>query len=316
MDIFTDLASIPGDFGPSAITIGKFDGIHLGHRHMIERLSREAERDSLTATVLTFDRNPLSLLSPEHCPVALISNAKKLELLDASGVAAAVMLTFDKHLSEWPAVDFVTRVLVDALQARLIYVGEDFRFGKGGTGEVSLLKELGAQHGFEVREFAIVERAGRRVSSTWIRELLLAGDVAGAASLLGRPATVRGVVVPGARRGRELGFPTANLDSDPEGFIPADGVYAAWAVEGGERFPAAVSIGNNPTFVGVPPKQVEAHLLDVEIDLYGKTLELEFIDRIRGMEKFDGIDALVARIRTDVEGARRILQPSSATAAE
>ena len=316
MGVFTDLGGIPRDFGPSAVTIGKFDGVHVGHRHMIDELLREAKDEALVPTVLTFDRNPLSLLTPKLCPVALLSNARKLELLEATGVAATVMLTFDKTFSELSAEDFVSRVLVDALHARLIYVGGGFRFGSGGLGTVELLGELGLRYGFAVHEFAVEEREGRRVSSTWIRELLLDGDVAGASSLLGRTATLRGVVVPGARRGRELGFPTANLDTNLEGVIPADGVYAAWAVVDGERFPAAVSIGNNPTFVGVPPKQVEAHLLDVEIDLYGKTLELEFIDRIRGMEKFDGIDALVARISTDVEDARRILQHSSTMAAE
>ena len=312
MDVFTDPESIPDDFGPSAVTIGKFDGVHVGHHHMIDELLREAKVQTLVPAVLTFDRNPLSLLLPDVCPVALLSNTKKLEILQATGVAATLMLTFDKAFSELSAEDFVRHLLVDTLHAKLVFVGGDFRFGNGGTGTISLLRELGRRHDFEVREFAVEERDGRRVSSTWIRELLLGGDVAEAANLMGRAATVRGVVVPGARRGRELGFPTANLDTNLEGVIPADGVYAAFAIVNGDRYPAAVSIGNNPTFTGVPPKQVEAHLLDTDIDLYGKTLELEFVERIRGMEKFDGIEALIARMTTDVDQARRLLNPASA----
>ena len=247
MDVFTDPDALPNDFGPSAVTIGKFDGVHVGHRHLIDELLREAKGGALVPTVLTFDRNPLSLLSPDACPVALLSNARKLELLDAEGVQATLMLTFDKTVSELSAEAFVSRVLVDALNARLIYVGGDFHFGKGGVGNVALLREFGLRHGFTVREFAVEEHEGRRVSSTWIRELLAAGDIAGASSLLGRASTLRGVVVPGARRGRELGFPTANLDTDLEGVIPADGVYAAFAIVDGNRFPAAVSIGSSTT---------------------------------------------------------------------
>lgn len=312
MQFFTSIDQVPAEFGPSAVTIGKFDGVHTGHLRMIEQLLSDAAAHSLVPTVLTFDRNPLSLLSPESCPLALVSNEQKRELLEEVGVAATVMLTFDHSLSGQAPEDFVHRVLVDALHARLVFVGPDFRFGKGGTGNPALLERMGAEYGFEVRAIDTVARDGRRVSSTWVRELLAAGEVDSAAELLGRPPMVRGVVVPGAKRGRELGFPTANLATESEGLIPADGVYAAWAVVDGERMAAAVSVGNNPTFDGVPERQVEAHLLDRDLDLYGKTMELDFVDRIRGMEKFDSVAELVTRIGQDVDQVRRRLRADPA----
>ena len=317
MQFFTALDQVPVGFGPSAVTIGKFDGVHLGHLRMIGQLLSDAEARSLVPTVLTFDRNPLSLLSPESCPLPLVSNEQKRELLEKVGVAATVMLAFDRSLSEQAPEEFVHRALVDTLNARLVFVGPDFRFGKGGAGNPALLERMGAEYGFEVRALPIVAKDDRRVSSTWVRELLADGDVSRAAELLGRPPMVRGVVVPGAKRGRQLGFPTANLATESEGLIPADGVYAAWATVDGERMPAAVSVGNNPTFDGVPERQVEAHLLgndfgELDIDLYGKTMELDFIDRIRGMEKFESVDELVTRIGQDVERVRELLSAEPA----
>jgi riboflavin kinase/FMN adenylyltransferase len=279
---------------------------------MIDRMLLEARELSLVPTVLTFDRNPLSILAPGSCPPALISNDQKLELLARCGLAATLMVEFDRAFSEQPPEEFVRKVLVEALGAKLVYVGPDFRFGKGGKGDVAFLEELGRLDGFEVRHIEAIEHDGRRVSSTWVRELLAEGRVREAGRLLGRAPSVRGIVVRGARRGRMLGFPTANLAPESEGLVPADGVYAAWATVDGDRYPAAVSIGNNPTFDGVPARQVEAHILapdfsEIDIDLYGRTIALDFVDRIRGMEKFDGVDALIARIAADVDDVRRIL---------
>jgi riboflavin kinase/FMN adenylyltransferase len=312
MRVFTSVAEVPSDFGPSAVTIGKFDGVHLGHHRMIDRMLAESRPESLVPTVLTFDRNPLSVLVPEKCPPALVSNDQKLELLAACGVDATLMVTFDRAFSEVSAQEFVERVLVEALGARIVYSGPDFRFGHGGKGDITLLEELGPRHGFEVRRLAAVEHEGRRVSSTWVRELLSAGSVREAGVLLGRAPSVRGTVVEGARRGRTLGFPTANLAPEAEGFIPADGVYAAWASVDGRRSAAAVSIGNNPTFEGVPARQVEAHLLaadfgPVDLELYGKRIELGFVERIRGMERFDTVEELVGRITEDVRAVRTVL---------
>lgn len=319
MDFFEGLDAVPAGYGPSAVTIGKFDGVHTGHRAVLARLSAVAAERSLRSVVVTFDRHPLSLLAPAFCPSPLVSNVQKRELLAQVGVDATLMLAFDQALADLEPDDFVRRVLVDALGARIVLAGSDFKFGRKGAGDVALLRELGAVHGFEVVLIDDV-RAGeerliaseRRASSTWIREALEAGRVAEAARVLGRHPVVRSVVIQGERRGRELGYPTANLDPERlEGFLPADGVYAAWATVDGERYPAAVSIGNNPTFDGVPQHQAEAHLLDVDLDLYGRTIELAFVDFVRGMEKFDSLDQLVAKIGSDSDRARSILAASS-----
>jgi riboflavin kinase/FMN adenylyltransferase len=312
MEFFDGLDAVPPGYGPSVVTIGKFDGVHTGHRAVLARLRELAAERRLASAVVTFDRHPLSLLAPAFCPQALVSNAQKRELLAASGIDATLMLTFDQQLADLDPDEFVRRVLVDALGARVVFAGSDFRFGRKGAGDTRVLRELGAAHGFEVVLIDDVRTpqgdAERRASSTWVREALEAGRVDEAARVLGRPPAVRSVVVAGERRGRELGYPTANLDpARLEGFLPADGVYAAWASIDGVRYPAAVSIGNNPTFDGVPQHQAEAHLLDVDLDLYGRTIELEFARRLRGMERFDDLDALVAAIRADADAARRIL---------
>jgi len=313
MRFFTSLSQIPEGFGPSAVTIGKFDGVHAGHRRVIAELLRIGEEQGLVPTVVTFDRNPLSLLRPEDCPPPLISNDQKRDLLAELGVAATVMLPFDRAFAQQTPQEFVHSILVLALRAGYVMVGSDFRFGVRGSGDVALLAELGQEEGFEVRAIGEVDSAGgRRVSSTWIRQLMAAGDVRAAGELLGREPVVRGVVVHGENRGRRLGFPTANLARDPEGLIPADGVYAGWLGVDGRRYPAAISVGNNPTFEGVPERQVEAHVLDETMDLYGRTVEVSFAERIRGMERFEGVAALAAQIATDVGEVRRVL--GSATA--
>jgi riboflavin kinase/FMN adenylyltransferase len=315
VQLFTGLAEVPEGFGPSAVTIGKFDGVHAGHRAVIAALETVAHERGLLSTVVTFDRHPLSVLNPAKCPDALISNAQKVELLGVTGLDATLMLTFDRAFSEQAPEDFVTSVLVDALRARVVFVGADFRFGNKGAGDFAMLERLGPQYGFEVRLIpeVMVGEHGRRASSTWIRELLEAGDVVGAALVLGRLPSIRSTVVPGEQRGRELGYPTANLDPALEGFIPADGVYACWATVGGERYGAAVSIGNNPTFEGVPQKQVEAHLLDQNMDLYGRRIELEFVDYIRPMNKFESVEALVVQMREDEQRIRAILDQPKLT---
>lgn len=312
MEVFTSLHEVPEDFGPSAVAIGKFDGVHRGHQAIIERLRVDARAHSLVPTIVTFDRNPLSVLAPEACPVELVSNAQRLELLQSFGVAATVMLEFTRSFSENSPSDFVEGMLVSVLHAKLVMVGADFRFGRGGTGNVAMLQEFGEKLGFTVDLLPTLEQGGRRLSSTWVRELLSEGNVEEAEKLLGREHAVRGVVVRGAQRGRELGFPTANLSPDAEGFIPADGVYAAWAIVEGRRYRAAVSIGNNPTFEGTTDRHVEAYLLGrgndpIELGLYGKSLELRFVERLRGMKKFDSREALVKTIAEDVERVRALL---------
>jgi riboflavin kinase/FMN adenylyltransferase len=310
MRVFEGLGAVPTGFGPSAVTIGKFDGVHPGHRAVISELKSVAAERGLVAGVVTFDRNPLSLIAPEKCPVSLVSNAQKIELLEAAGVDATLVLTFDQALASQEPEEFVESVLVDALQARVVFVGADFRFGVRGSGNVELLDRLGKRYDFEVRHIPEVAAGGgesRRASSTWIRELLDAGDVDTAAAQLGRLHGIRSTVVHGERRGRALGYPTANLSPDIEGFIPRDGVYAAWATVPAGRFGAAVSIGNNPTFEGVPQKQVEAHLLDQSFDLYGQPIELEFVEYVRPMNRFESADALATQMHADEQRVRAIL---------
>lgn len=308
MKFYPTLSDVPADFGPSAVTIGKFDGVHAGHRSVIARLNEAAAAAGLVSTVLTFDRHPLALLSPEKRPESLTSNDQKRAVLETTGIDALVMIEFTKDLSLKEPEDFVTDVLVAALHAKLVFVGPDFRFGHRGLGTVELLERLGRTHGFEVRMIEAVRPLGDRViSSTWIRDLLAEGRVSEAATLLERRPTVRGIVVPGQRRGRELGYPTANLARSVEGFVPADGVYAAYATVDGRTMPAAVSIGNNPTFVGVPDKQIEAHLLDEDLDLYGKTVEIAFVEYIRGMEKFASVVELVTQMTLDEARVRQLL---------
>jgi len=308
MQWFEGIDDVPQGFGPSAVTIGKFDGVHVGHRAVVDLLEERAAAEGLVSTVVTFDRHPLAVVRPGAVPPALVSNRQKRELLEAAGLAATLMLRFDDELRSWTPEQFVDRVLVDALAARVVFVGDDFRFGVRGSGSVQTLRELGSSRGFEVVSIDDVRPSGdRRASSTWIRELLDAGRVREAGELLGREPAVRGVVVRGEQRGRELGFPTANLDPRSEGFIPADGVYAARVLVGDRLYPAAVSVGHNPTFEGVPAKQVEAHLLDVDLDLYGQEITVSFVDWVRGNVAFEGLERLIEQIGRDVEAIRRVL---------
>ncbi|WP_029150751.1 bifunctional riboflavin kinase/FAD synthetase [Microbacterium indicum] len=324
MIVFRSADEVPEGFGPSVVAIGKFDGVHAGHRAIIERALVDAATGHARTVAVTFDRNPLATIAPEHCPPVVVGVDQKLDLLAATGVDATLMLAFDEALAAVPAEQFVEDYLVRALGTTRVLVGADFRFGNGGAGDVAFLRAAGERHGFSVEVVADVasvpsgDGEGRRVSSTWIRELLAAGDVDRAAKLLGHPHAMRGEVVHGLRRGRELGFPTANLSRDATGFVPADGVYAGWLVirrrdgelGSGARYPAAISVGTNPTFDDVPERVVEAHVIDrTGLDLYGQTVDVEFVSRIRGMVAFEGVEKLTAQIAADVDAARAALTP-------
>jgi riboflavin kinase/FMN adenylyltransferase len=313
--VIESLDRVPDAVRPSAVTIGKFDGVHAGHRAVLAELIAEAERRSLAPVVVTFDRNPLAVLRPEQCPENLVSLPQKLELLDEAGVAASVVLEFDRRLADWSPEEFVQRVLVDALEARLVLVGADFRFGARGAGTVETLRGLGGDLGFEVLVVGDVLADGARASSSRIRSLLDDGDVEGAAALLGRAPSVRGEVVPGLRRGRELGYPTANLAAESEGLAPGEGVYAGWLTDrsapGEPRYPAAISVGTNPTFGDVLVKQVEAYVLDEDLDLYGHIVEVEFQHRLRGMVAYAGVGPLIEQMGLDVQQARTVLTPQA-----
>lgn len=321
MNVFRAPGEVPAGFGPSVVVIGKFDGVHSGHRAVIDRARVTATDAAARVVAVTFDRNPLSLLRPELCPDPLSSVEQKLELLAEAGVDATLVLRFDEQLAGLEPRAFVEHVLVDALGVVTVMVGDDFRFGRGGAGDPAMLAELGTEYGFEVDVVGDVQGGGRRVSSTWVRDLLSAGDVEGAARLLGRPHAVAGEVVHGLKRGRELGFPTANLSPDAEGFIPADGVYAGWLLDLGPeaeasdasapvtRYPAAISVGTNPTFDDVEARQVEAYVLDeTSLDLYGHRVQVQFTHRIRGMVAFEGIAKLIAQMTDDVARVRVALR--------
>lgn len=318
MEFFAGVDQVSPGFGPSAVTIGKFDGVHLGHRAVINALEDVARARDLVSAVVTFDRHPLAVLHPGSVPAALTSNRQKRELLDGTGVEATLLLTFDEQLRLLSPEQFVDRILVGALQAEVVLVGSDFRFGVRGTGTVDVLRELGRSRGFDVELIPDVlipaftvpgdpDGPERRVSSTWIRELLDEGKIDQATVLLGRAPSVRGVVVHGEKRGRELGYPTANIEPRSEGFVPADGVYAARVIIDGTVRAAAVSVGNNPTFDGVPEKQVEAYVLDFDSDLYGAEITVEFVRYLRGNVRFDGMPALIAQMADDVETVRGLL---------
>lgn len=322
MIVFRDPAEVPADFGPSVVAIGKFDGVHTGHRAVIDRARVDAATGGAHVVAVTFDRNPLALLRPEICPDSLIGVHQKLTLLAQAGVDATLVLRFDEQLAALSPREFVEHVVADRLGARVVLVGEDFRFGHRGAGDPATLASLGDEFGFAVEVVGDVRAidGDRRVSSTWIREALSDGDVDTAAKLLGRNPSVWGEVVHGLKRGRALGFPTANLSPDLEGFVPAEGVYSGWLIDEGPvdagpapsqrsiRYPAAISIGTNPTFDDVTARQVEAYVLDeTELDLYGHRVGVEFVSRIRGMVAFRGVDALIEQIADDVVKVRESL---------
>jgi len=304
---FDSVDQIPKDIGASAVTIGKFDGVHLGHQALLAELVEFAESQALAPTVVTFDRHPAAFLNPAQAPAPLIGPHQKQHLLAEAGVEVLLTLKFDQALATLAALEFAQQILVDALGAKLVIVGSDFRFGAGGAGTVETLRELGAALGFVVRVVGQIEFDGAPVSTSRIRELLLQGNVVAAARLLGRLHTTTGVIEHGLKIGREIGFPTANMSRDAEGFLPKDGVYAGWLYSEGERYMTALSVGINETFQAVP-RLIEAHVLDRrDLDLYDKIVTLEYVDYIRSSAKFNGVEDLVREINNDLAKVRSIL---------
>lgn len=293
--------------GPTAVTIGKFDGIHRGHSALIGELLEVANQHDLKSVLLTFDRHPDALLNPSNLKWPLIGPKQKAKLVAAAGLDALVTLTFDDELSRLSAETFIEEILVERLQAKVVIVGEDFRFGAGGAGDVTLLHDLGQQLGFEVRVISSATVGRVKVSTSAIRGLLDQGNVAKANELLGRTHTTVGVIEHGLKIGRTIGFPTANMSRDAEGYLPLDGVYAGWLVADGIRYPAAHSVGINETFQAVP-RLVESHVLDrKDLYLYDKEVILEYVDFVRASAKFDGVDSLVEEINRDLDKIRIIL---------
>jgi riboflavin kinase / FMN adenylyltransferase len=311
------LDEVPDGWGPSVVTIGVFDGVHLGHQRIVGRAVEVAAGLGLPVVVVTFDPHPDEVLRPGSHPPLLCTARREAELLAGLGVGAVCVLPFTREFSELGPDEFVHTVLVDRLHAVRVVVGEDFRFGYRAAGDVALLAELGEKYDFTAEGVPLLADNGVRISSSEIRERLAAGDVAGAARDLGRPHRVEGVVVRGHRRGRSLGFPTANLETLPRTAIPADGIYAGWLIRldpagrEQERWPAAISVGINPTFEGTE-RSVEAYALDRDdLDLYGVHVAVDFTARLRGMVRFDSVDELIAQMQRDADSARAIIAGES-----
>ncbi|MBW8483654.1 bifunctional riboflavin kinase/FAD synthetase [Actinomadura parmotrematis] len=305
------LDEVPSDWGRSVVTIGVFDGVHRGHQRIVRSAAEQARERGLRSVVITFDPHPDEVVRPGTHPPLLTSTRRRVELLESLGTDAVAVVPFTLELSRVPPDEFVRTVLVERLRAAHVIVGEDFRFGHKAKGDAALLTELGTKYDFTAEGVPLVAN-GDTISSTNIRARLDEGDVAAAARALGRPHRVEGVVVRGHQRGRLLGFPTANLETLPHTAIPADGVYAGRLVCDSDRYPgfswpAAISIGTNPTFEGTAERTVEAYALDRDdLDLYGEHMGVDFTDRIRDTLKFASVDALVAEMHHDVAEARRL----------
>ncbi|NYJ02006.1 riboflavin kinase/FMN adenylyltransferase [Nocardioides thalensis] len=313
MQVWRDNSLVPDDLGRTVVTIGNFDGMHLGHQHVVRRAGEVAAEVGVDHVVaVTFDPHPIAVLRPEHAPPTLTTIDERLRLLGDAGVDDVLVVPFSREIAGWTPEEFIDRILVEALHARAVVVGANFRFGNRARGDIHTLREAGETHDFVVE--AVELDGGPQVwSSTYVRTCLAAGDVAGAAEALGRPFCTRGVVMEGDKRGRELGYPTANVPVAPGAAAPADGVYAGRlrilsGPEAGSDLPAAISVGTNPTFAGERERRVEAYVLDrTDLELYGVEVEVTFVDRVRGMVRFDSVDDLLVAMADDVVRTREIL---------
>ena len=344
MHRWTDLAQVPPGFGPSVVTLGNFDGVHRGHHSVLTRMVTDARAVGASAVAVTFSPHPAQVHHPDTAPPLLTGIDDRLLLLERTGLDAVLLLEYTLDFAHQSPEEFVRRYLVRGLGARTVVVGRDVRFGWANAGDLTTMTELGEKYGFDVdliddlaaepepavlrarneqeeRLRLVADPLHRRWSSTWVRELLRDGRVADAAAVLGRAHRVRGVVVHGDARGRELGYPTANLAPGATGMVPADGVYAGWlrrldppAGLGADdaMLPAAISVGTNPTFDGVA-RRVEAYVLDrTDLDLYGEEVAFEFVARLRPTVRFDAVDDLIATMRDDVDRARALLTEAGA----
>ena len=319
MQRWRGLEDVPGDWGRSVVTIGSYDGVHRGHQLIMGRAVERARELGVPSVVVTFDPHPSEVVRPGSHPPLLSAHHRRAELVAGLGVDALLILPFTSEFSQLTPSGFVRTVLVDGLHAKLVIEGPNFRFGHRAAGDVDFLSAMGLTYDYALEVVDLFVRGeaggGEPFSSSLTRRLIAAGDVAGAAEVLGRPHRVEGVVVRGAQRGRELGFPTANVETLPHTAIPADGVYAGWLHVDGEPMPAAISVGTNPTFDGTD-RTVEAYAIDrVGLDLYGLHVAVDFLAYLRGMEKFDTIDALLERMADDVKRARALVEAADAAGA-
>jgi riboflavin kinase/FMN adenylyltransferase len=313
--LWRGLDEVPGDWGAAVVTIGVFDGVHRGHQRLVGRAAQVAAAAGLPVVAITFDPHPDEVVRPGTHPPFLCTARRRVELLGSLGVDAVCVLPFTFEFSRLGPDEFVRTVLADRLHAAHVVIGETFRFGHKAAGDLLLLTELGEKYEFAAEGVPLLVEDGVTISSSYIRDRLTDGDVAAAARALGRPHRVEGVVIRGYRRGRALGFPTANVEWRQHTAIPADGVYAGWLASfdpGGQpadRWPAAISVGTNPTFASSypQPRTVEAYALDRDdLDLYGTHAAVDFAARLRAMERFASADELVAQMRQDAAQARDI----------
>ncbi|MFJ2619049.1 bifunctional riboflavin kinase/FAD synthetase [Glutamicibacter sp. NPDC087344] len=312
MHYWKGLDAVPTDVAPTVVTIGNFDGVHLGHCEVLDAVVSQAKQRAAKSVVITFEPHPALVHRPDSAPELIMGLADRVDTLANVGLDAVLMIHYTLDFADQSAEEFVKSIIVDKLHAVAVVVGHDVRFGRNNSGDFPYMKQLGQKYGFEVIG---VQDVGdkRRLSSTWVREELAAGNVEAAAAILGRAHRMRGEVVHGAARGRELGFPTANLSADASGIIPADGVYAGWLVDEADiRWPAAISVGSNPTFEGIS-RVVEAHVMDrpdegvEDFDLYGQQVVIEFVSHLRPMVAYRGIEALIDQMAEDVQQARAVL---------
>ena len=316
MEVITELDGPLWPGRRTVVTIGAYDGVHLGHQAVIDEVKRRATRDQAMSVVLTFDRHPATVVRPESAPQLLTSPEQRLELLAATGLDATVVLRFDEAQSKEAPESFIERVLIEGLAVKVVVVGQDFHFGSHRDGNVRLLEEYGVDHDFVVDPVDLVVRADgieEPISSTAIRRALAGGEVELATRMLGRPHEVRGTVVQGDKRGRLIGFPTANVEVPNSVCLPADGVYAGrYERPDGIVYPCAINLGRRPTFYEhADHSLLEAHLLDFEGELYGEQAEVRFEHFLRSERKFDGIEAIRAQLVHDVEHARQRCWPSA-----
>jgi riboflavin kinase / FMN adenylyltransferase len=297
----------PSDDRPTVATVGMFDGVHRGHRLLFERVFEDAKRLEARSAVVTFDPHPLDVLAPDKAPCLLTTLEQRLRLFEDAGFDVALVLPFDRELAELTPEQFAKAALVDELNVRKILVGEDFRFGHKRSGDIGTLNEIGRADGFEAEAIPLLGDADAKIGSSAIRRLIAEGEVGEAASLLGHSFRLAGEVVAGDKRGRELGFPTANLRPHPRACLPGHGVYAGYWVWDGKRLPGAINVGVRPTFKQGAPQLCEIYILDFDGDLYGQRGEVEFAAFLRPEERFDSAEALIAQMHADVDAARRVL---------
>ena len=312
MQVIRDGETLPADCPRTAVSIGVYDGVHLGHRELLRQLKERADRDGLATAVVTFEKHPALITRPENAPNLLTSLDQKLELLDEAGIEFVYLVEFTAERAETSAADFFREVFVEGVRAKAIVVGEDFHFGKNREGNVELLHSEGEGRGIDVTGLELLKvstDAPEPVSSTAIRRKLAGGDIVAVNAMLGRKFEVRGPVIEGDKRGRTIGFPTANIPVSKEMAWPADAVYAGWYIRpDGTRHMAAINIGRRPTFYEHAERSLlEAHVLDFDSDLYGERARIQFERFLRSEQRFDGIDALAEQLKRDIERAREVL---------